>query len=229
LIYYLPCKFLINQVSFGNNFLGVEKVVTIKRVFLIILGFMLLTGCGAKNKTETATLMPASKTPVMNTTVESPTDSAYPSVEENVPIINSEYPGPSDAESGQEVVTTPVNFVSNLVVPTPAPGKAVITGQLVEGSKDGKPFINALYLGSTSPASTPGYPPLVSYSEKSSQLAVQDVNTGRFLFTDVNPGQYAIIIWSPFGGNLLSDESGATILVTVNADEIKDLGVIPVK
>jgi len=55
------------------------------------------------------------------------------------------------------------------------------------------------------------------------------VNTGRFLFTDVNPGQYAIIIWSPFGGNLLSDESGATILVTVNADEIKDLGVIPVK
>ena len=192
------------------------------KLSLLLLLTVVLIGCGAKNTIET---------PGVTVIVQTPIQSTYPNpVEEtSVPVIDSAYPGPLGGSGNPETASTPDYYVTNLVVPTPGNGKAIITGQLLLGGEDGKPYLATLYLASTVPPSTPDYPPLIAFSEQSDQLGVQDVETGRFLFTDVVPGQYAVVIWTPFGGNPLVDESGGSILFTVNPGEVKDLGIIPIK
>ncbi len=192
------------------------------KFLLIMLFTFVMTGCGTKNPIET---------PGVTVMVQTPIQSAYPNpVEEpTVPVVTFSYPGPLGGSGIPEAVSTPEYYVTQLVVPTPVDGKAVVTGVLLVEGEAGKPYMATLYLASTIPPSTPDYPPLIAFSEQSDQLGIQDVDTGRFLFTDVAPGQYAIIIWTPFGGTPLVDESGNSILITVNSGEVKDLGIIPIK
>ena len=193
----------------------------LKYILLVLICVFIISGCSVKNSTET---------PGVTVIVETPTQSGYPQpLDPTPPIVISEYPGPLSGAGATGVVTTPTYYVTQLVVPTPSSGKGVVTGQLLVDGEGGTPYLATLYLASTVPASTPDYPPLIAFSEKTDQLAIQDVDNGRFLFTDVAPGQYAIIVWTPYGGNPLVDESGNSIIFPVNADEVKDLGVIPIK
>jgi hypothetical protein len=204
------------------NFAGDNIVVNITKILLIMIFTIVIGGCSAKNPIET---------PGVTVMVQTPIQSAYPyPIEEpTVPVVTSSYPGPLGGSGIPEVVSTPMNYVTQLIVPTPLTGKAVVTGVLLIGGEGGKPYMATLYLASTVPPSTPDYPPLIAFSEQSDQLGIQDVDTGRFLFTNVAPGQYAIIIWTPFGGNPLVDQSGNSLLFTVKAGEVKDLGIIPIK
>ncbi len=193
----------------------------IKNVLLLALCVILLTACGTKTQ---------SSQPGITVVVRTPTPPAYPyPVQATVPVVNSVYPGPLEGSGSPEVVGTPEYYVTDLSIPKPSNGKAVVTGQLLVEGVQGKPYLGALYLASTIPPSTPDFPPLVSFSEQTDQLGVMDVNTGRFLFKDVAPGTYAIVLWTPFGGNPLLDSSGGTLLFDVKSDETKDLGIIPVK
>jgi hypothetical protein len=193
-----------------------------KKILWVVIFALIITGCGTNNP---------SGTPGVTVIVKTPTQSAYPNpeIQSTVPIVDFVYPGPLGGNGSPEVVSTPVYYVTQLVVPTPSSGKAVITGQLLVGGEGGQPYMTTLYLASTLPPSTPGYPPLVAYSEESDPIAIQEVGTGRFLFVDVPPGQYALIVWTPIGGNPLVDSSGGTLLFTVNPDEVKDLGIIPIQ
>jgi hypothetical protein len=196
-------------------------VLNLKQIFLIVISVLLLTGCSAKNPTET---------PGVTVDIQTPTQLAYPyPAQPTVIVVNSEYPGPNSGNGTSNAVSTPDYFVTQLTVPTPVSGKAAVTGQLLVGGEGGKPYMATLYLASTIPASTPEYPPLISFSEESDLRAVQDVDTGCFLFTDVTPGQYAIIVWTPLGGNPLLNEDGSTVMLTVSSGEVKDLGIIPIQ
>jgi hypothetical protein len=195
-------------------------VLKIKYLLLIVISVFVITACGSKNPTPT---------PGVTVVVQTPAEPAYPNpVQETVPIVSSEYPGPLGGNGVPEVIATPDYFVTQLTVPTPESGKATITGLLLVGGEGGDPYMATLYLASTLPASTPDYPPMIAFSEKKDQRAIQDVDTGQFLFTDVTPGVYAIIVWTPFGGNPLLDKSGGTLILTIKSDEIKDLGIIPI-
>jgi hypothetical protein len=197
----------------------------IKIMMFFILG-LILFGCTGKNTTSSPINTPAN-IPSDTAIVDIPTQPAYPYPIENiVPTVESEYPGP--VTGSVEAGTTDYQ-VTNLVIPTPSSENGVVTGQLFVGGEGGAPYIGTLYLAKTLPPSTPGYPPLIAFSEKSDQLGIQDVETGKFLFTDVKPGQYAIIIWTPFGGNPLTDVKGDSLIFTVNAGEVTDLGVIPIQ
>jgi hypothetical protein len=195
-------------------------VLNLKQILVIVIIVLLLTGCSAKNPTET---------PGVTVVIQKPTQLAYPYPVPTVVIVDSEYPGPNSGNGTSNAVSTPDYFVTQLTVPTPVSGKAVVTGQLLIGGEGGDPYMATLYLASTIPASTPEYPPLISFSEESDLRAVQDVDTGRFLFTDVTPGQYAIIVWTPLGGNPLLNEDGSTVMLTVSSGEVKDLGIIPIQ
>jgi hypothetical protein len=198
------------------NVLNIYKVLIIS---VLILG---LVGCGTKSTAET---------PVVTKEVNAPAVSEYPQPQAvtPIPVIDDTYPGPLSAQTTPEQVNTGENFVTNLVIPTPNEGKAVITGQLLIGGEGGEPYIATLYLGPTVAPSTPTYPPMISFSEDTDLRAIQDVDTGRFVFTDVAPGQYAIILWTPYGGNPLVDENEATVMFSVSAGEVKDLGILPIK
>ena len=196
----------------------------IKIILSLFIVALFITGCGTQ------------KTPTVNVVVETPKSpvasvNPYPYALEPTPAtsVDQAYPGPSTGQQGPEAAYTPEYHVTNLVVPTPSSGKGVVTGRLLIGGEEGHPYLATLYLASTIPPSTPDYPPMISYSEENDPIAVQDVNTGRFLFSDVAPGQYAIIIWSPLGGFPLVDKEGASVIFTVSADEVKDLGILPIK
>jgi hypothetical protein len=52
---------------------------------------------------------------------------------------------------------------------------------------------------------------------------------GYFAFSDVEPGTYALVFWTPMNSWVISDpETEEAILVTVNAGEITDLGEVAV-
>jgi len=197
-------------------------VPTIKNLILLMIIALVLVGCGAKTPLVTV---------VQTTAVQVPKETVYPQPVQQTPAatMNLSYPGPIGGQAVPTIITTPENYVTKLVIPTPSSGKAVVTGQLLVGGEGGEPYLATLYLGPTIPPSTPDYPPMISFSETTDKRAVQEVGTGRFVFTDVTPGQYAIIIWTPYGGNPLVDTNDATILFSVSADEVKDLGILPIK
>jgi hypothetical protein len=69
----------------------------------------------------------------------------------------------------------------------------------------------------------------VIYVEGIDPSASLDDGNGQFVFADVNPGQYALMIWTSMKAYPLGDNLGKTIIFTVGPDETKDLGVISVQ
>jgi hypothetical protein len=182
---------------------------------------ILLLGCGTANKNETPT-------GVIGT--ESTDQTSYPSPNElpTLPDVNTPYPSPADGSQGSTVSSTQTYFVTELVVPTPSSGMAVITGILLGSGNSESPFVTSIYLSSAILAETTAATPEVKYSEQTDPIAVQDKNTGQFVFSNVSPGQYALVIWTQNGGSPLTDESGNIIVFSVGADETKDLGSLHV-
>jgi len=223
--------FLTNIVySEESNFVN-----NIKRLLLMLIFAALISSCGSNTPINTPGITVIVQTPQTNPSgspVVQPSipeeNSAYPMVQPTYPADNYAYPEPSAGSESPSISATLENFTTHLVVPTPSSGKCVITGQLLIGGNEDQPYIATLYLGKTVPPSTPGYAPLISHSADTDPLAIQDVNTGRFVFSDVSPGQYAIVLWTPYGGSLLADGNGQTIMISVVENETKDLGVIPI-
>jgi hypothetical protein len=135
------------------------------------------------------------------------------------------YPGPGDATSTPQNQAVP----TEIVVPTASAGLGIVTGIMRTPDANGEPYLATLYLASTVQASDPNYPPLIAFSEADDPKAVQDAS-GRFLFIDVEPGEYALLIWTPVGNTVIEDpETEQYFVFTVEAGKVLDLGVIPIK
>lgn len=137
---------------------------------------------------------------------------------------SSSYPAPNN--DPEKIVET--YFPEKINVPEPKLGFGNAIGiLLVEGSD--QPYLGGLLLGEVLYSDSTEAPPLIQFSEETSIRALMD-QTGLFLFTDVPPGEYGIIIWSPTGGTLLTDiKTGEMVKVTVIANKITDLGKIFIK
>lgn len=106
----------------------------------------------------------------------------------------------------------------------PAPGTSIITGMLkVEHTN--QPMVGVeLYLASHIGAdeSTPMYS---LEPDSSPHTTVQD--DGRFIFKDVPPGRYAIVIWNPFNSFLARDPvTGSELVIDVEANHVYDEGTL---
>jgi hypothetical protein len=125
------------------------------------------------------------------------------------------------------VQPTPAELVP-FVAPTPASGLGTVTGRMVMTDPPDEPYLTGLYLGSTIYAAEGGdSPPLVSFSETDSPKAVQDPETGQFIFTNIQPGEYALIIWTPvFSMIVIDPATGEEVFFHVEGDQITDLGTI---
>lgn len=107
-------------------------------------------------------------------------------------------------------------------LPTPTSSDvAVVGGVLV---RDGYPGDTKLQLARVI-RSEDGTPLVASVGEKSSPTAVTDEH-GRFAFTDVPPDTYGLVLVTPLGSVVFSDESGANLLFDVEAGEVLDIGEI---
>lgn len=191
------------------------------KIAWILLIAILAAGCGG----EAAQTLEPTDAPAPSA---EPVDAyPYPMDQPTVPVGISAYPGPEGtaAETSQLPTMVPV-----LDVPSPASGLGVVTGFLLVGGEGGQPYFgNAVYLGHALPPSDPAFPPMISLSETEDPLAVMD-QTGRFLFVDVEPGIYGLMLWSPVGSAPMQDPvTGTYMLIEVKAGETVDLGVIPIK
>jgi len=137
---------------------------------------------------------------------------------------NPSYPAPNN--DPEKLVGT--YFPDSINVPEPKLGFGNVSGKLLVEGTD-LPYLGGLLIGEVLYSDSPEAPPLIQYSEETSIRAVMD-QTGLFLFTEVPPGEYGIIIWSPTGGTLLADiKTGEMVNVTVIANKITDLGNIYIK
>ncbi len=112
---------------------------------------------------------------------------------------------------------------------TPAPGTGNVTGQLLSAGSGGKPYTGGiLYLGHVLRADRPDAPPMVSFgSDVSIKAAMRDESSGTFLFTNVSPGEYALVIDQVATSFVVNEVSkSAPLLIVVEAGKTRMLGVV---
>lgn len=121
---------------------------------------------------------------------------------------------------------TPTSTVpSPTPVPTPLRTKGAITGRLI-GRESGRPEEGlVVYLGEVTYLEPTPIPVIAMKQQTSPHTGTDD--SGHFAFLDLDPGTYALILWTPMNSVVINDpETGEGLFVTVQAGAITDLGEI---
>jgi len=143
------------------------------------------------------------------------------------PSTDMTYPGPA--------FITPVTPESNLssdplIVPQPKPGLGVVHGKLVAESAAAKAIIiGDYYLGPVIYTTGQQKLPFVSLDLQRDQPASMLNALNEFVFVDVTPGEYGIVIHTPVSDYVLPDGKGGILLFTVEPNKVIDLGEINIE
>lgn len=205
----------------------------LKYVLVILIVMMVLSGCNPKNAVET---------PAQTMTMQSPQEFINPYPIQGTPAgsannenqsdqstLHQAYPAPVDSSELPAVLMFPENFVNELNVPSPNNGLAIISGRLLKAGQSNIPYVSALYLAPVVTSDVPNQTPEIKFSLKSNQLAIQNILSGQFIFTDVSPGKYAIVMWTPGKSTFLNDSNGTPVIIEAKPDEVNDIGIIYIK
>jgi hypothetical protein len=179
----------------------------LKRFFLFLLIIILLAGCA-----------PAA------TTVSTPTQQASSPVER--PTAGPTSPTePAEVSEVEPATTAPA---TTLTVPTPSPDAGVIVGTIFSTKMNGPLPNMGVYLGEYM-YMTPGPDYLVTIRQESSLHTFTD-SQGRFVFENVPPGKYPILLWTPFSSHVIPDEKHEKeLVVEITAGKVTDLDLIEVE
>lgn len=191
------------------------------RITVMCIILLIITGCGLQipsvssnndNVVQTAT-SGADANPIEQITQQT---------------SNLVYPEPLGDIGNAENNSATGNSVTQLVVPTPSNGKAVVFGEVKINGDTGGLNISNLFLSTITSGNASEDLSSVTFSEGSNPIATLDIGSGQFVFVDINPGQYALMIWTSMRAYPIGDNLGKTILFTVNPGETKDLGIISI-
>jgi hypothetical protein len=108
----------------------------------------------------------------------------------------------------------------------PAPGKAVFKGtiQLTTSTV----VLGELFLATAEPTSDPGID-VLGLDQESAPKASIDRSTGQFIYVDVEPGKYGLIVWEPLNSYPVADpETGKTLFVELLPDQVIDVGELSI-
>lgn len=182
--------------------------------FTLFIFAISIVSCTSTNNSESA-ISPTSLNLVATAT---PSDSNF----------NEPYPGPSSPTPNQKEAY-PIPSTEEFIItsiPTPSADVATITGVLLRGNSTSSPKpASTVLLALAKVVDGPnGEPMVVSFSQLSAPRALTD-STGRFVFSDVPPGHYALIYDRISDAFLLNDpETGGDYLFVAEASQILDLG-----
>lgn len=110
------------------------------------------------------------------------------------------------------------------IIPTPLPGKAVICGRLHLTTPT--VLVGELYLGQAVPTTDPNIE-LISLDEQNAPKAQIDRETWEFIFTNVDPGRYGIIVWEPTNSSPIDDpKTGETLFIDVSPNSTINVGTL---
>lgn len=131
------------------------------------------------------------------------------------------YPAP-------EITPYIMDFPDQIIIPTLTYDSGIVLGRMVTKNGMTNPYLApAIYLGEVIEADNPEYPPLIGLDVEVNLIAIQD-KEGNFIFEDVQPGKYGLIIWSPFSQTLIEDpdKEGYPLIIVVKKGELVDIGTI---
>ncbi|HID64258.1 MAG TPA: hypothetical protein EYP49_16185 [Anaerolineae bacterium] len=112
-------------------------------------------------------------------------------------------------------------------IPSPPPDKGAITGRFVDYISGEPAMEMVIYLGELSPLGTGDSDSHVITMLPSSSPSTTTDKHGYFAFLNVEPGTYAMVMWTPVNSWVVSDpETELDILVTVKAGATTDLGEV---
>ena len=123
--------------------------------------------------------------------------------------------------------TTSPSLAPKVTFPSPKPDQGVVVGHLVQ-EESGSPLASQLiYLGEYIPV-TPGPGELITLQVQSSPSTTTDAN-GYFAFEDVPPGDYPLIVWTPFSSKVVPDAAREKALdVVVAPNKVTRLGEVEI-
>ena len=125
------------------------------------------------------------------------------------------YPGPA----------TPTTYVIE-EIPTPGQETGTVTGYILVNKTSPAPAGTVLLALAKVIPGPDGTPMVASFNRNEAPHALTDSN-GRFVFSDVPPGQYALILDRISDAFMLNHpENGEDFIITVTAGEATDLGEI---
>lgn len=107
-------------------------------------------------------------------------------------------------------------------LPQPTEGKAVIRGVMriihTDTPMVGVELYLANHIGSTPET------PMYGMDPSNAPHAITD-SEGRFVFKDISPGHYAIVLWNPFNSFLVRDpKTGLHLTIDAQPDQVYDVG-----
>lgn len=144
---------------------------------------------------------------------------------------------PTSAALSSPLAVAPVLTATSAASATPIapiPGRGKVVGRAVRAAGNpGHPsFIvsGELYLGALVPAADPKLPPAVAVSPGDAPHAQVNQTTGEFVFSNVPPGTYALVMIG-FSDSYVFERpnGGGRIDVKVEANKATDLGDVTVK
>ena len=146
--------------------------------------------------------------------------------------VSSTVPG---GEATSSPLATPGGTAAESPLPTPGPGlpdwdarpasgMANLRGSLV--LTDRTILLGELFLAKAMPTDNPEVY-LLELDEKTAPRAMIDRATGQFLFTNVEPGTYGLIVWEPMSSASVNDpKTGQTLYIQLTSDEVTDVGTL---
>lgn len=192
-------------------------------IFTLTLLLVLITTACSRSQIETdLEVTPAVPTPEPVSASE--TEAAYPSFSPTATTEDSGYPAPARAEG---LLDTPPDPVRNFPdIPT---DRGVVGGVLVQQvTEDGYRPVTPLALGLGDYLKNDrGEASFIRYNDSSPHAQI--FNTGVFMFSDVEPGIYALVINLGFAQFVIQNEAGFDLVVEVEAGKATDLGQVFVR
>lgn len=133
-----------------------------------------------------------------------------------------------DAGGQSAAVSSAVPSVMT-TIPAPDEETGVVTGKVFSTKMNAPLSQIGIYLGEYMYL-TPGPGYLVTMTQNGSPHTVAD-GEGRFALDKIKPGDYPLILWTPFNSHVIHEEEDQTkdLVVTVKAGEVTDLGEIRVE
>jgi hypothetical protein len=106
----------------------------------------------------------------------------------------------------------------------PASGKAVLRGRIEKTSPN--ILLGELFLAEAVPTSNPDID-LLQLDEERSPRASINRGTGEFIFRNIEPGKYGLIVWEPMNSTPVNDPAtGHTFFIEIRADQVADVGTL---
>ena len=148
-----------------------------------------------------------------------PSEPPEPTVKVDSPLtVTSPLSPPAAVESSKSLMRTPL--------PQPPEGKGAVTGRMINVATGQRMIAMTVYLGDVaSMGESEGN--VVTIKENASPHTLTDAD-GYFALTDIEPGTYALVLWTPLNSIVVEDpdNAGKYFLVTVESAKITDLGEV---